>query len=384
MRIVAVREKTVSLAGAARNASIGFGAMTASVVAIHTDAVRDGKPLTGLAFDSIGRYGHGGLLRERFIPRLTAASPDSYDDGKGGLSPAKAWNVLMQDEKAGGHGERSGAVGVLDAALWDLAAKAESKPLWAVLPGARSSDGRVALYASGGHYRPQDDIPQLQAEIRKAIGEGHRRFKIKIGGVPLADDCARIEAVLALLDDGMTLAVDCNGTFDRDKALAYITAFSTYPLSWIEEPVHPLDYELHKDIAAHSPLPLAVGENIFSRDDLRNLLRYGGLRSDRDIIQCDVSLSYGIVEYQRILDELAAHGWSAQRCAPHAGHLLAAHCVAGFGLGMAEVALDGDSAFGRMTASLAIEDGMARLPDAPGTGFETLPCFTEVFGDLLH
>ena len=94
MRIVAVHERTILLATAAHNASIGFAGMTASAVAVHTDAQRNGKPLTGLAFDSIGRYAHGGLLRERFIPRLLAAEPDAYDDGSGGIDPRRAWTVM--------------------------------------------------------------------------------------------------------------------------------------------------------------------------------------------------------------------------------------------------------------------------------------------------
>ncbi len=75
MRIVAIKERTIRLAAAARNSNISFDGMTASALAMHTDVRKNGKPLIGLAFDSIGRYGHGGLLRERFIPRLLAADP---------------------------------------------------------------------------------------------------------------------------------------------------------------------------------------------------------------------------------------------------------------------------------------------------------------------
>ncbi len=215
MRIVAVRERTIELSSATRNSSISFDAMTASVIAVHTDASKDGRPLVGLAFDSIGRYGHGGLLRERFIPRLLAADPDDYADGDGGIDPHRAWAVLMKDEKPGGHGERSGAVGLIDAALWDLAAKADGKPLWSLL-AKRHGDGdasaKIAVYASGGHYRAANDIEGLCEDVRRAIGQGHRRFKIKIGGASLADDIKRIEAVFGLLERGMSLAVDGNGT----------------------------------------------------------------------------------------------------------------------------------------------------------------------------
>jgi len=386
MRIVAITEQTIGISSDVRSASMSLGAMTASALALHTDARKDGKPLVGLAFDSIGRYGHGGLLRERLIPRLTAADPVRYADGNGGIDPFRAWDVVMQDEKPAGHGERCGAVGLLDAALWDLAAKQHGEPLWRTLArnGHAGARGTIAIYASGGHYRAANDVALLCDDVRRAIQRGHRRFKIKIGGATLRDDLRRIEALLAILQPGMTLAVDGNGTFSRDVALAYLEALSPYPLAWIEEPVHPLDFDLHGEIAARSRLPLATGENIFSHDDARNLLRYGGLRRDRDLLQFDISLSYGIVEYLRILDLLDRHDWTRARCAPHAGHLLAAHCVAGLGLGLAEVAMDETTPFGRLTADLSIEDGAATLSDAPGAGFEALSVFPEVFSIVLH
>ncbi|MGN6463070.1 MAG: enolase C-terminal domain-like protein [Pseudolabrys sp.] len=349
--------------------------------------MRNGRPLTGLAFDSIGRYGHGGLLRERFIPRLLAADPKLYDDGNGGIDPHRAWGVVMTDEKAGGHGERCGAVGLIDAALWDLVAKHRDEPLWRTLAAdatTPAASAKVALYASGGHYRATNDVAALCDDVKRAIGKGHCRFKIKIGGAPLKDDMARIDAVLGALTPGMTLAVDGNGMFDRGQTVAYLDALKGRPLAWIEEPVHPLDVDLHREIAALSSLPLATGENLFSRDDARNLLRHGGLRPERDLLQFDISLSYGIVEYRRILDEMRAHGWDPARCAPHAGHLLAAHSVAGLGLGLAEVAMDDASLFGRITAGLPLYDGIAALPDTPGAGFETCPAYAEIFGELLN
>ena len=387
MRIVAVREQTIQLGAAARNSSISLDAMTASAVAVHTDVKKNGQPLVGLAFDSIGRYGHGALLRERFIPRLLAASPDNYADGCGGIDPHRAWGVLMKDEKPGGHGERSGAVGLIDAALWDLAAKSVGEPLWGFLArhhGRPQAGAKIALYASGGHYRASNDVESLCDDIRRAMGQGHRRFKIKIGGAEIGDDLKRVEAALAVLDSGMSLAVDGNGTFDRERTIQYLQSLAHYPLAWIEEPVHPLDFDLHRDIAALSPLPLATGENLFSCDDARNLLRYAGLRKERDILQFDISLSYGIVEYLRILDEIADHGWQRDRCAPHAGHLLAMNSVAGLGLGLAEVAMDTSTLFGRLTADVPVRDGASVLPDAPGVGFERAGVFAQLFDGVLN
>ena len=224
----------------------------------------------------------------------------------------------------------------------DLASKAAGEPLWSTLAKrhGKGPDTKIAIYASGGHYRASNDIAGLCDDLRRAMGQGHRRFKIKIGGAGVADDLKRIEAVFGVLERGMGLAVDGNGTFDRVKTIQYLDALKPYPLAWIEEPVHPLDFDLHRDVISLSPIPLATGENLFSRDDARNLVRYAGLRKDRDFLQFDISLSYGIVEYLRILDDLDQQGWRRERCAPHAGHLLAMNAVAGLGLGLAEVAMD--------------------------------------------
>jgi D(-)-tartrate dehydratase len=390
MRITAVKEWTVDLSNTISNASISFNAMTASAVLIETDVKRAGKPLVGLAFDSIGRYGHGALLRERFIPRLLSAPPSSYAGAEGCIDPHRVWALLMTGEKPGGHGERGGAVGLLDAALWDLAAKYNEEPLWSLL--ARMSVRRntmtnacnIQVYASGGHYHASDDCAKLCNDIRHAMSKGHRRFKIKIGGSSLDDDRVRIERALAVLESGMTLAVDANGAFDRDLAARYIGALAQYPIAWIEEPVPPLDFELCRDVVAESPLPIATGENLFSRDDARNLLRYAGLRADRDLLQFDISLSYGLVEYLLIVGDLEQSSWHRRQLAPHAGHLFAMHCVSGLELGLAEVPMDSTGLFSQITDAIPLDDGVATLSQRPGVGFEGVPAFTSLFSALLN
>jgi len=388
MRIVAAHAHTVRLSAAARSSNVSFEDMTASALAIHTDVSKNGKQLVGLAFDSIGRYDHSGLLRDRFIPRLLAADPQDYADNDGGIDPFRVWDIVMQNEKPGGHGERCGAVGLIDAALWDLAAKRADVPLWRHLMKLEQANGAgppvAEVYASGGHYRAHNDVEGVCDDVRRAIAQGHRRFKIKIGGVALGADLKRIEAVLAVLEPQMSLAVDGNGAFSRETALRYVEALAAYPLMWLEEPVNPLDFESHRELAEGSIMPLAAGENLFSADDARNLLRYGGLRRDRDMLQFDISLSYGIVEYRRILDELSERGWSRRRCAPHAGHLLALNAVAGMGLGLAEFAMDTATLFGKLTSHVAVCDGKASLPQAAGVGFEATPVFSEIFAGLLN
>ncbi|MBA3416481.1 MAG: mandelate racemase/muconate lactonizing enzyme family protein [Chloroflexia bacterium] len=374
MRIVEIRETAVPIASSIRNAFIDFGQMTVSVVALVTDVVRDGRPVVGYGFNSNGRYAPSGLLRERFIPRLLAAPPTALatEDGSN-LDPHRVWQAMMTGEKPGGHGERSVAVGTVDMAVWDAVAKIEGKPLWRLLAEryrGGDADAKVWVYAAGGYYQPGKDLAALQEEMRGYLRQGYTTVKMKIGGAPLDDDRRRIEAVLAVVGMGDRLAVDANGRFDLDTAVAYAEALAPYGLRWYEEAGDPLDFALQAELARHYRLPLATGENLFSMPDARNLVRYGGLRPDRDLLQFDCALSYGLVEYLRTLEMLADHGWSARSCIPHGGHQMSLNMAAGLGLGGNESYPEVFQPFGGYADGIAVEEGHVRLPETPGVGFE--------------
>ena len=381
MKITAIREQTVSLASGLRNAGIAYDSMTASAVVVETD---DGA-LRGLGFDSVGRYGHGALLRERFIPRLLDAATGDLLDPDGLIDPAAAWRAMMANEKPGGHGERAGAVGVLDMALWDLRARQRGAPAWRTIADHFGTAGAptVAVYGTGGHYGADAaDTGPLCETLTEAHARGFRTVKIKIGGAPLETDIARIEAALEITGPG-ALALDTNGVWEPETAAGWLAALADYDLAWIEEPVSPLDYAGLAALAARFPVPFGTGENLFSCDDARNLERHGGLRPDRDWLQFDISLSYGLPEYDRMIGCFVENGWSRRRFAPHAGHVLALHTVAALGLGMAEVALDAALPIGGLPGGVQVEDGRVTLPDAPGFGIEDMPALHACFADLL-
>src|SRR5712675_2834375 len=234
MRIVDIREQTVPVASAIANAYIDFSKMTLSHVAIVTDVKRDGRPVIGYGFNSNGRYGQGGLIRERFAPRLMEAEPKSLlNDAGDNLDPDRIWAALMKNEKPGGHGERSVAVGTIDMAVWDAVAKIAGKPLYRML-AERHGDGRVDetvfVYAAGGYYYPGKDHAQLQDEMKRYLDRGYTVVKMKIGGASLDEDLRRIDAVLEVVGKGSALAVDANGRFDLPTALSYARALSRYGL----------------------------------------------------------------------------------------------------------------------------------------------------------
>jgi L-alanine-DL-glutamate epimerase-like enolase superfamily enzyme len=374
MRITQLREKTVAIASPIANAYIDFSKMTCSVVEVVTDVMRNGQPVRGYGFNSNGRYGQGCLIRERFRPRLLGSDPKTLiNEEEDNLDPGKIWACLMTNEKPGGHGERSVAVGTIDMAVWDAVAKIAEKPLFQLLAeryGNGVPDPKVFVYAAGGYYYPGKDLDGLKREMRGYLDRGYTVVKMKIGGVPLEEDLRRIEAVQTELKSGQQLAVDANGRFDQPTAIAYAKALSQYNIFWYEEAGEPLDYELQAELAKHYEGSMASGENLFSLQDARNLIRYGGMRPDRDWLQFDCALSYGLIEYLRILKMLGEHGWSAGRCIPHGGHQMSLNIAAGLGLGGNESYPDLFQPYGGFPDGVEVKDGYITMPELPGIGFE--------------
>ena len=373
MRITEIREVTVPIASAIANAYIDFSKMTLSLVAVVTDVVRDGRTVIGYGFNSNGRYGQGGLIRERFAPRVHEANPETMlNDAQDNIDPDRVWRTLMRNEKPGGHGERSVAVGTIDMAVWDAVAKIAGKPLFRLLAESRGlqADPRVFVYAAGGYYYPGKNLNALRTEMRSYLDRGYTVVKMKIGGADIAEDRSRIEAVLAEIKKDAQLAVDANGRFNLETAIAYARMLKEYPLFWYEEAGDPLDYALQAALADYYDGPMATGENLFSHQDARNLLRYGGMRPDRDWLQFDCALSYGLCEYLRTLEVVKAAGWSPRRCIPHGGHQMSLNIAAGLGLGGNENYPDLFQPFGGFPDGVKVENGHVTMPEIPGIGFE--------------
>lgn len=386
-RIVDIVEVTKPISSPIRNAYIDFSKMTSSLVAVVTNVVRDGRRVVGYGFNSNGRYGQGGLIRERFADRIKDADPDTLLDETGeNLDPHRIWAALMTNEKPGGHGERSVAVGTIDMAVWDAVAKIAGKPLFRLLAerNGREANPRVFVYAAGGYYYPGKDDTALRAEMRSYIDRGYNVVKMKIGGESLATDARRIESVLAEIGSDAQLAVDANGRFDTLTAIEYAKVLRDYPLFWYEEAGDPLDYHLQSVLAEFYPGPMATGENLFSHQDAANLLRYGGMRPDRDWLQFDCALSYGLVEYLRTLDVLATAGWSPARCIPHGGHQMSLNIAAGLGLGGNESYPDLFQPYGGFPDGVRVENGHIVMPELPGIGFEGKSDLISVMRDLAE
>ena len=374
MKIIDIREIAIPLKSSLRNSVFDFSEMTTSVVAVISDVIRNGKPLIGYAFNSTGRYACGAQMRSRLIPRIMSANPDDLLDATGqNFDPAKIFARMMLREKPGGHSERSVPIGTIEVAVWDLVAKVADKPLYVVL-AERFNQGhiptKVPCYVGGGWYAPGKGIPELEDEIRLRKDEGYTVMKIKVGGATLPEDLARLDAAIAVMGSSNQIAVDANAAWNRTSALTYAKALAPYHLRWLEEPTDPLDYALLAELTGFYTAPIATAENLFSTQDIRNLIQFGGLRSDRDIIQIDVPQSYGITQFTKTLEMMAQNKWDRTQVFPHGGNLMTLALVAGLGLGGCEAYPDVFGAFAGFADDSVVENGFINLSDRPGIGFE--------------
>ena len=387
MRITAIRECTIPLSRYA-DPALRSGDLTTSLVMAATDVHQAGKPVIGYGYASVGRFAQGGLMGERFIPRLIATPPDTLiDEATGRLDPERAHKVMMAGEKPGGHGERCVAIGALDMAIWDAAAKIAEQPLHAFLALrlGRESQVRtpVPVYAGGGYRYPADDLERLAEEMRRIRDLGFTHAKMKIGGGPIAQDLRRIEIAARQLPDSTHLAVDAMNTYDAETSLTAASHLAPYDLWWFEDICDPHDFTTQARVAAAHGRPLAAGEALFSLAEAKLLDAHGGLRRDRDILLFDPVHCYGLTGYLRIIAHLTSRGWPRSAFWPHGGHLFSLHIVAALGLGGAEVTPFAFAPFSQLSGQLPVSEGHVDLPQVPGIGFELNPDIMRAFGNAF-
>jgi D(-)-tartrate dehydratase len=387
VRITAIAEQAVPVGSTMRNAAFDFSEMTTSVVAVTTDVVRRGKPVVGYAFNSTGRYACGAAMRARFIPRILSAPPDQLLDQTGMIDPGKIVARMMLREKPGGDAERSVPIGTIETAVWDALAKILDRPLWHVLAERFNGGAHAAFvpcYVGGGWYRPEADLAGLADEVKRHLQAGYTHIKIKVGGAALKDDLARIEAAIARLAGADHLAVDANGALSMDRAQDYARALAPIGLRWFEEPCAPLDYFGFAELTRSYDAPLATGENLFCLQDVENLLRFGGFRRDRDILQVDPPQAYGVGAYAQMVATVERVGGSRRRIFPHGGNMMSFALVAGLDLGGCESYPGVFAAFGGFADGMEVRNGEIALPDYPGIGFEAQPALYKIMQEVAN
>lgn len=373
MRIVDVRAKTCRIETQLFNGRGWRVNSAVTLLAAITDVMRNGKPIIGYSFSATGFPPPTAQLNDRFIPRLLSNSPEEIVLDPQGFDPAATLKAIIKNEKVGGDAERATAAGTLEVAIWDIVSKIAQVPAYKLMAdryaGGAIKDS-IECYVGGGWYGPNKTVDDLKREVGHYLDLGYRTIKVKVGGMPLGPDIERVDATIATVGDASSVAVDANSGIGPDRRPDYIKALKGYGLRWFEEPTHPNDYEGNRLFVEEYGNPVATGENQFSLEELRNLVRYGGMRPGTDYLQWDIPHCYGIEAAAKIIDMLAGFGWSPTSMVPHGGNQISLNACAAFGFGACEAYPEAFGAFSGYADDLSVEDGYIKIGDWEGFGFE--------------
>lgn len=289
--------------------------------------------------------------------------------GQDAESHAANWDLVYRELLLlGRRGAMLRALSAVDIAAWDRAARAAGEPLWRHLGGSRTA---IPAYASGGYYRDGDPLAAVTAEVERYRARGFRDYKMKVGGLPLAEDVERVRAARAALEPGARLALDANNAWTEvDAALEAAEAYAPFDIWWLEEPFLPDDVAAHAALARRSPIPVATGEIEATHWAFADLLR----QEAAAILQPDAGVCGGVTDW---LATARAAGAEAIPVAPHWHANLHAQLASAVDncLCIEYFALEEDiyNFEALVDTPLRVEHGQALLTEAPGIGFDLEP-----------
>jgi L-alanine-DL-glutamate epimerase-like enolase superfamily enzyme len=314
--------------------------------------ITDAEGAEGIGYSyTIGTGGPAviSLLRETLAPRLIGREAEEVEG---------IWRDLLFATHATAVGAiTSIALACVDTALWDLRCRRAGLPLWRLAGGAKPA---VPVYSTEGGWL-HIETPALVEDALAVQAKGFAGAKVKIGKPSVAEDRARLAAVRAATGDGFRLMVDANQAFHYHEALLRSAMLAEVGITWFEEPMPADDLSGHARLAAASPVPIAVGESMYSPGQFADYLRQGAC----SIVQVDVGRVGGITPWLKV-----AHMAEAMNIAVCPHFLMELHvslvCAVPNGW-MLEFIPQLDRI---ATSRLDLTGGMARAPDTPGLGIE--------------
>lgn len=286
-----------------------------------------------------------------------------YAAGLDVFDTEQLWERMFQPKLFGRRGLTVRAMSSLDIAMWDAAGKTVGVPLYKMLGGYRS---RVPAYLAGGYYLEGKGLDDLAEEMCEKVAAGTRYVKMKLGGAPMGEDVERVRVVREAIGPDINLMVDANNAYSPIEAIKIARRIEDLDIFWFEEPVHAEDYEGLAKVRANTAIPVATGENEYTRYGFRDLVACGGA----DILQPDANVLGGVTEFKHIASLASAHNLPV---APHGSALLHVHlvCAVSNGLIVEHVVTEGQAKGSMFKAALQLDDeGMVSPPDAPGLGVE--------------
>ena len=336
-----------------RNGKYTYTHAGLSLIHIHTD-----EGITGIGWGGItpsrGMMTVQQGLLEHFKPILIVEDPFSY---------RRIWDALWQPKLVGRRGITTRFISGIDIALWDLMGKATGKSVHQLLGAFHE---RIPTYIAGGYYGEGKGLDGLVREMEENLALGAKAIKMKIGGASIAEDIERIRVVRETVGSDVKVMVDANCAYSVRDAISIARKMEAYDVFWFEEPIESDDYTGHGRIAKATSIPIATGENEYTRYGFRDLIAHDAAA----IFNADAQILGGITEFMQVAALVAAHDL---HIAPHGDQEIHIHLVGALksGLILEYYRETVDANRGRIfQESLELDaDGYIVVPDRPGLGF---------------
>ncbi len=319
-----------------------------ALVKIETDA-----GITGIGL------GGGGLIGRATVQHLTKTLI-----GEDPIDVERLWHKMWIPKLIGRRGLTTRAISAIDIGLWDIRAKFANLPLYKLLGGFRN---RVPTYVAGGYYEEGKGLKELQQEMIDSVNMGARAIKMKVGAVSLREDVERVKAVREAVGPDVKVLVDANCAYRHYQAIQFAKRIEEFDIFWFEEPVGADDYEGHRRLADATSIPIATGENEYTRYGFRDLIK----NQSAAILNADAKVLGGVTEFMKVAALAQAHDLDI---APHGSQDIHVHLVAAIANGLIlEYYRDSvDPMHGKVyKETLRInDDGTVSPPEVPGIGVD--------------
>jgi L-alanine-DL-glutamate epimerase-like enolase superfamily enzyme len=226
----------------------------------------------------------------------------------------------------------------------------------------------VPAYIAGGYYAEGKDLNELAEEMQEYVSWGAKAVKMKIGAIPLKEDAKRVKAVREAIGPDVKLLLDANCAYRYYEAIQFAKLVEEYEPFWFEEPVAPDDYEGLRKLADKTIIPIATGENEYTRYGFRDLIQQKAV----PILNADACILGGITEFMKVAALAQAYDLDI---APHGTQDVHVHLVAAISNGLI-VEFYPASHFGPLAEEMYIKplelnnDGTVSPPESPGLGLE--------------
>lgn len=311
----------------------------------------------GIGDGGVGLAGAPTMIRgtvESLRPALIGRNPQWTE---------QIWADLWNPKLLGRRGFTTRVVSAVDLALWDLKGKLLGTSVAELLGRCHQA---VPAYIAGGYYRDGTSVDDLANEMAEHVAAGAHAVKMKIAGATLTDDLVRVAAVRTAIGDNVKLLVDANNGYRRHEAIEAVRKLEPYNVFWLEEPLMPDDYAGHAEVARASSIPIAAGENEYTRYGFRDLIEH----KSASILNPDAQFVGGVTEFMKVAALAQAYDLPV---APHGNPELHIHLAAALPNALlVEVArVAGDSLWDLFFRErLRLVAGSVQPSDGPGFGID--------------